>query len=114
MTDFVVLAKYTAQIAMGHEYCARPLLANQRILLAKMGAVARYHRLTSSPAHAQFTLKPIYRTMPRTETAVFENGKSGVDSFLKDTLFVSFEVTWFHYLSFRFKTTNFYFTLLRY
>jgi hypothetical protein len=113
MTDFVVLAKHTAQIAVGHEDCAGPFPANQGILFAKMGAVARDHRLTSRLADAQFTFQSIDLAMPRAETAVFENGQSALDSFLKDGVFVSFEVTRFHYLSLKFKPINFYFTLRR-
>jgi hypothetical protein len=114
VTDLVVLAKRTAQIAVGHENCAGPFPANQGILLAKMGAVARDHRLTSGPAHAQFTFQPIDLAMSGAETAVFENGQSALDSFLKNAVFVSFEVTRFHCLSLKFKPRNYYFTLRRY
>ncbi len=39
MADLVVLTEYTAKVAVGHEDCPGTSPANQRILLAKMGAV---------------------------------------------------------------------------
>jgi hypothetical protein len=51
MTDFVVLAKYAAEVTVGHENCSGTAPAYQGILLPKVRTVAGNHRLATGIAH---------------------------------------------------------------
>ncbi len=73
MGDGPVLAEDTAEVTVGEEDGARPILANQRYLLAEMGVSTIDHRSRRSPAEPRFPILPIHPALPRTELATLEN-----------------------------------------
>jgi len=54
VTDVIILAENTIQIAVGEKNRAGAALTNQRGFFSEMGAVRSHHRLGSGAAKAQF------------------------------------------------------------
>jgi len=90
MGDGPVLAEDTAEIAVGEEDGARPILTHQGYLFAKMGLSAENHDSGWGPAETSFALLPIHPTLPGTEFALLKDGVGLLDPLSQFTLTLQF------------------------
>jgi len=94
MGDGPVLAKDTAEIAVGEEDGARPVSPYQRYLLPKMGVSAKNNGFQRSPAEPFLALLPIHPALPGTELAILEDTIGFFDLLSKFTLLLQFLISW--------------------
>jgi hypothetical protein len=94
MRDGPVLAKDTAEIAVGEKDSTRSVFAYQRYLFAKMGLGAENHGSDRSPAEPFFTLLPIHPALPGTEVAILEDTIGFFDPLSQFTLLLQFLICW--------------------
>ena len=90
MGDGPVLAEDTPEITVGEENGARPMLAHQRYLFAKMGMGAENHGFDWCPAKPLFALLPIHSTLAGAELAILEDRVGLLDSLSQLTLSLQF------------------------
>jgi hypothetical protein len=98
MRDGPVLAKDTAEVAVGEEDRSGPIMAYQRDLLTKMGVSAENDEFHRSPAETSFTFFSIHTTAPGTELAILEDSISLLDSLGKFPLLLQLLISrdpWF-------------------
>ena len=81
----MVLAEYTAEIAVPEEYRPRPLSAGEYRLLAVVGAVAGNYGEIRGTAVSKPSCCPVYTAVPWTEGAVLENDHEPFGPFIKFT-----------------------------
>jgi hypothetical protein len=70
MADVVILAENTSEIAMGEEDGARPVIANQRRLLAKVRKSTGHHKLRWGLAVSNLSIQSVHPTLSRAEPAL--------------------------------------------
>ena len=88
--DRPVLAEDTAEIAVREKDGARPMLAKQGYLFAKMGVRTENHGFGRSLAEPSFTLLSIHPTLSGTELAILKDGVGLLDPLSQFTLLSSF------------------------
>jgi hypothetical protein len=72
MRNGPVLTEDTAEIAVREENGPGPFSAYQTHFFAKMGVIAKNHRLNWSPTDSFFSFLSIHPTLSGTKLAIFE------------------------------------------
>jgi hypothetical protein len=94
MGDGPVLAKETAEVAVGEEDGARPIFADQGFLFAEMGVIAINHGSDRSLAEPPFALFPIHPALAGAEPAMLEDAVGLLDPLTEFSLFLQFLISW--------------------
>jgi putative protein kinase ArgK-like GTPase of G3E family len=73
LTDVVILAKDTCQVAVGEKYRARAKSSYQNFFFSEVRSEAANGGISSRLAKALFVFKAIYVTLPWTQFAIRRN-----------------------------------------
>ena len=93
--DRVILAEDASKIAVGHKNRSRPMAANERSLLPKMGPIGGNDWKIPGPAEAFLSSGPIQAALSRANRAPLEQSKGLVNPSWEKPFLVSTEISRF-------------------